>query len=173
MLGRSRVFAMIFSSDVYDRVTEPMFLFDHYIDCISRGDSMFVLKKENFQGLFRFFEMVRKVARETLDSIKVRVPIQNFDEFARDCEGHLAKLMKLKNIAGKSYWGKITMNNIKNVIARNNLPVQIVEADGKQMLRYDPTNKWILLKLLDDDYLWSQMTEQSYEVTGKRELEQD
>jgi len=38
-------------------------------------------------------------------------------------------------------------------------------------LVYDPSDKWVLLKLLDDDYLWSLMTEHSYEVTGKRELE--
>jgi len=38
------------------------------------------------------------------------------------------------------------------------------------MVVYDPKNKWVLLRLLDDDYLWSMLTEQSYEVSGKREL---
>ena len=39
------------------------------------------------------------------------------------------------------------------------------------MLVYNPADKWVLLKLLDDDYLLSLMTEQTYEVTGKREVE--
>jgi hypothetical protein len=59
---------------------------------------------------------------------------------------------------------------MKKVIQKNNLPVKIVETDGKEMLLYDPADKWVLLKLLDDDYLWSLMTEQSYEVNAKREL---
>jgi hypothetical protein len=170
MLGRSRMFAMWFSQGQYDKVTQPVFLFDHYIDCVSRGNTMFVFKKDNFQEIFRFFEMVRKVAKETLDNIRSRVPIENFDEFARDCQGHLAKLVKLKNIAAKPYWNRITIHNMKKVIEKNNLSVKIVKTDGKEMLQYDPTDKWVLLKLLDDDYLWSLMTEQSYEVNAKREI---
>ena len=170
MLGRSRMFAVWFRQGQYDKVTQPVFLFDHYIDCMSRGNTMFVFKKDNFQEIFRFFEMVRKVAKETLDNIRRRVPIQNFDEFAHDCEGHFVKLVKLKNIAAKPYWNRITIHNMKKVIQKNNLPVKIVETGGKEMLLYDPADKWVLLKLLDDDYLWSLMTEQSYEVNAKREL---
>ena len=171
MLGRSRFFGMVFSDGIYDRVTEPMFLFDHIVDCISSGDMMFIFKKDHFQEIFRFFEMVRKVAKETLETIRATVPIQNFEEFARDCEGHLMKLVKLRNIAAKPYWGKITMENIKKVIKRNRLAVQIVQTSTTEMLVYNPADKWLLLKLLDDDYLLSLMTEQTYEVTGKREVE--
>lgn len=172
MLGRSRMFAMWFNEGIYDRVSAPVFLFDHYVDSICRSGIMYIFKKDNFQESFRFFELVRRVARETLVTIKTHIPINNFETFARDCENHLPKLVKLRNIASKPYLGKLSMENIKYVIERNKLPVQIVLTDGKEMLAYDPANKWILLKLLDDDYLWSLMTEQSYEVTGKRELEQ-
>jgi Domain of unknown function (DUF4868) len=115
--------------------------------------------------------MVRRVAKETLATVRAHVPISNFEEFAHDCESHLPKLVKLRNIASKPYLARLTMENIKNVVKKNNLPVQIAVTGGKEMLVYDPSNKWVLLKLLDDDYLWSLMTEQSYEVTGKRELE--
>ena len=36
------------------------------------------------------------------------------------------------------------------------------------MLLFDPSDKWALLRLLDDDYLKSIMTGENYEVTGKR-----
>lgn len=170
MLSRSRFFAMVFRHGIYDQIIEPAFLFDHHIDCISSGGMMFIFKKENFYEIFRFFETIRRVAEETLDIIKTTVPIQNFDDFARDCEAHLAKLEKLRNIAAKPYWGKITIENIKKVIEKNNLSIQIVQSGAGEKLVYDPSDKWVLLKLLDDDYLWSLMTEQSYEVTGKRDL---
>jgi hypothetical protein len=60
-----------------------------------------------------FFETIRRVAKETLDTIRATVPVQNFDDFARDCEAHLAKLEKLRNIAAKPYWGKITIEDIR------------------------------------------------------------
>jgi Kiwa KwaB-like protein len=171
MLSRSRFFAMVFRQGIYDQVVEPAFLFDHHIDCVSYSGIIFIFKKENFYEIFRFFETIRRIAQETLETIRATVPIQNFDDFARDCEGHLAKLEKLRNIAAKPYWGKITIENIKKVIEKNNLSVQIVQTSAGEKLVYDPSDKWVLLKLLDDDYLWSLMTEQSYEVTSKRELE--
>ena len=171
MLGRSPFFAVVFRQGIYDRVIDPAFLFDYHIDCVSFSGTMFIFKKENFHEMFRFFEMIRRIAEETLKTIRATVPIQNFDEFARDCEGHLAKLVKLRNIAAKPYWGKITIENIKKVIEKNNLPVQITRTNAGEMLVYDPSDKWVLLKLLDDDYLWSLMTDQGYEVTSKRELE--
>lgn len=171
MLGRSRLFAVMFRHGIFDKVIEPAFLFDQHIDCLSHSGIMFIFKKENFYEIFRFFETIRRIAKETLDTIRATVPIQNFDDFARDCEGHLAKLEKLRNIAAKPYWGKITVENMKKVIEKNNLPVQFVQTNVGEKLVYDPSDKWVLLKLLDDDYLWSLMTEQSYEVTGKRELE--
>jgi hypothetical protein len=171
MLSRSRFFAMVFRLGIYDRVVEPAFLFDHHIDCVSYSGMMFIFKKENFYEIFRFFETIRRVAEETLDTIRATVPMLNFDEFAKDCEGHLAKLEKLRNIAAKPYWGKITIEDIKKVIKKNNLSVQIAQTNAGEKLVYDPSDKWVLLKLLDDDYLWSLMSEHSYEVSGKREIE--
>ena len=60
-----------------------------------------------------FFETIRRVAKEMLDTIRATVSVQNFDDFARDCEAHLAKLEKLRNIAAKPYWGKITIEDIR------------------------------------------------------------
>jgi hypothetical protein len=171
MLSRSRSFAMIFSNGVYDRVTDPMFLFDHTVDCVYRGGMMFLFKKEHFHEMFRFFEMVRKVASETLETIRAAVPIHNFETFARDCEANMSKLVKLNHIASKPYLARLTIDDIKKVIVKNNLDVSIINVNGREMIVYEHTDKWVLLKLLDDDYLWSLMTEQSYEVSGKREVE--
>ncbi len=170
MLSRSRSFAMIFNNGVYDRVTNPMFLFDHNIDCVSSEGMLFLFKKEHFHEMFRFFEMTRKVASETLETIRAAVPIHNFEAFVRDCEANMSKQVKLNHIASKPYLARLTLDNLKKVIAKNNLAVPIITIDGKEMIVYDQSDKWVLLKLLDDDYLWSLMTEQSYEVSGKREV---
>src|SRR5260370_8962335 len=100
---------------------------------------IFIFKKENFYEIFRFFEMIRKVAKATLDTIRATVPILNFDEFARDCESHLAKLEKLRNIAAKPYWGKITIENIKKVIDKNKLAVKMPHTNMSHMHDFYPS----------------------------------
>ena len=50
------------------------------------------------------------------------------------------------------------------------MKIETDEDTGQEMLVYDARSSWKLLKLLDDDYLLSELTEHSYEVNGKREL---
>ncbi len=62
------------------------------------------------------------------------------------------------------------MEDIKRVLDRNpSLSVPIVNEGGVEMLVYDSSQQWTLLKLLDDSYLTSLMTNRDYEVNSKRE----
>ena len=168
VLTQSHTLAVWKQRGSYDRVKVPIFLFDEDIDCMSRSGMMFVFNKTIFQKIFRFFEEIQKTAKEALSAIKACIPIHNFEEFERDCGRHLWKMRKLGNMAAKPYLQRITIEHIKDTINKYHLSVRIEEVDGQEMIVYDPKDKWVLLRLLDDDYLWSPLTEQSYEVTGKR-----
>ncbi len=169
-LSRSKLFAALFHQGQFDTVKGPVFLFDNGVDCFSRRAYMFISQKSNFHRIFRFFEMVRKAAVITLEVIKARIPIKNFDEFASDCQGHLQKLAKLKNIAGRPYLNQISMDELRSVIARLHLPIIIENVDGTEMVVYDRSDRWALLRLLDDDYVQSLLTNTYYEASGKRPL---
>ena len=176
MLSQSRFLAAIWRGEnEYDVVTEPVLLFDKHIDCFSRGNDMFIFKKGNFHTIFRFLQEVQKAARETLAIIASgHVRIHNFEQFASDCQKHPSKMLKLRNISKKPYLKTLTLDMIKRVLHRRelgNIGVEIVSVDDTQMLLYDAKKPWALLKLLDDDYLWSIMTDQNYEVTGKHEVQ--
>jgi hypothetical protein len=170
-LQRSSIFAAIFKKGHFDQIEEPTFLFDRRIDCMSRGEIMYVFRKDSFHKIFRFFEEVKRAAGKILEIIKAHVPISNFDAFAHACEGHLQKMGKLNNIARKPYLAKISLADIKKVIKRNGLKVEITKQGGKEMLVFNSEDKWSILRLLDDDYLESIMTSLKYEVSGKRTLD--
>jgi len=168
-LSRSKFFAALFGEGTFDRVKNPLFLFDHKVDALSHDGAMYVFNKHNFEKIFRFFELVAATAAETLRTIKTHVPIANFDELEKACSGHLQMQAKLKNIAGKPYLKKMTMDDIKKVLKDfPNLGIKTVKKGTKEMLLFDPKDKWAVLRLLDDDYLGSILTGQRYEVTGKR-----
>jgi hypothetical protein len=169
-LQHSPFFGAVFERGHFDTVRTPLFLFDQHIDCFARGDLLFICKQDKFQKIFRFLEMVINKARSTLKVIKAHVPIANFAEFQTACESHALKLAKINNIASKPYLKSIKMSDIKKVIKQFDLPIKTTGTGKNEKLLFDPTDKWAILRLLDDDYLDSVMTGQNYEVTGKRPL---
>ncbi len=70
LLKQSRFIGAIFrDTNEYDLVEEPTLLFDDTVDCISRGDDLFILNKDNFYSLFRFLEEVEKAVGAALMTI--------------------------------------------------------------------------------------------------------
>lgn len=167
-LGRSSKFAALMAKGQFDKVREPMFLFDQHLDALAYSDRIFVFNQDQFQKIFRFFEQVMKTAEQTLRTIEKVIHIVNFTEFEEACKGHLQKLTKLRNISQQPYLKKITIADLKKVIKRYDLGIKTQKVNGQEMLVFDPKDRWAILKLLDDDYLESLLTERQYEVTGKR-----
>ncbi len=167
-LNRSSLFAIISRQGTYDRFTDSLFLFDQHFDCMVRGDVLFIFNKDKFQKIFRFYEMLIADAKQTLQVIQQRVPIDDFAAFEAACEGHLQKLSKLKNIASNPYLRRITMADLKKVIQKYNLSIETIGKGKDERIKFDASDKWAILRLLDDDYLESVMTGNSYEVNSKR-----
>ncbi len=169
-LTRTRLLAVVLKQGHYDRFTDRLFLFDQHIDCICRGNELFIFKKDNFQRIFQFYKLLLKTAKDTLQIIKEKIPIDNFDDFEQACEGHLQKVAKLKNIASKPYLKRVKMKDLKKVIKRYKLPIKTVGKGQGEKLHFDKSDRWAILRLLDDDYLESVMTGNTYEANSKRKL---
>ncbi len=169
-LGRSPLFAIVLKQGTYSRVEDSLFLFDQHIDCMVQGTAVFIFNKDKFQKIFQFYEMLLASAKQTLQIIQQRVPIDDFAAFEVACEGHLQKLSKLKNIASKPYLQTITMNDIKKVIDKYDLQIETVGQGEDEKIKFNASDKWAILRLLDDDYLESVMTNSHYEVNSKRAI---
>lgn len=171
-LSRSSRFGFRLSNTVFNEIREPTFLFDMHLDCAVFRDVLYVFQKNNFHQIFRYFERVREAGREALRTVSQRVKIDNFDQFSALCEGELNMLAKLKNIAAKDYLQRVTMKDIQRVIKKFKLPAVIAVRNGEERLVFDPQAKdrWLILRILDDDYLGSVMTRLNYEANSKRAL---
>lgn len=169
VLGRGASFAAIFRRGHYDTVEETVFLFDRLVDCWSDGRYMFIKNMSNFERMFRYLEQLQARAQQTVDQVLQRIPIANADEFRAACTTQVRFMTKLAIIATKPYLGQIGMADIRRAIDEHRLPVEMIRENGQEMLVFDanPAHRWILLKLLDDDYLNSVMTQLRYEVNSK------
>ncbi len=169
-LARSTMFGAVMRNGQYDRYDDSLFLFDRGIDCALYDDYIFIFGKDKFQKIFRFYEMLIKTAKATLKTIKAHIPIDDFPAFEAACEGHLQKIAKLKNIASKPYLKNLKLSDIKKAIKKYNLPIKTTGKGADEKLHFDASDKWAILRLLDDDYLESVMTGNQYEVNSKRSI---
>lgn len=168
-LTRGHKVAVLMRAGQYDRFEETMFLFDRNVDCWTDGRYMYIANIANFEKIFRYFEELQRRAVATVNTVLRRVPIANVEEFRRACTTQVRFMTKLAMIAGKPYLRHIGMADIRRAIRDHRLPVESVREDGIEKLVFDPdpSRRWILLKLLDDDYLNSVMTRLKYEVNSK------
>ncbi len=107
-----------------------------------------------------------------MTTILDRIPISNAEAFRAAGTGQIQMMSKLAQIARKPYLGRVTMRDIQQTITDFGLDVQVVRENGRQKLLFEanPNKRWLILKLLDDDYLGSTMTDQKYEVNSKNPL---
>lgn len=169
-LTRSKNLFVRFVGERYERLEEPTFQFDDKFDVVIHNGYLFSFNKNNFQHIFKYYEMLRASAQQSLDTIEAAIPIANFQAFQTTCMSHLQKLAKLRNIASKPYLATVTMDDIKNVINTYGLQIEVVEEDGEEKIAFDESNKWAILNLLDDAYLSSDMTGINYEANSKHEI---
>ncbi len=151
----------------YEALQAHGFLFDNEIDCFCYENDMFVLNKDTFQKIFRFYEQAQEDARRSLYSLQQRIPISNVDEFVAACDRDARLAVKLADLEKQPYTHALTMAHVKRIINRNGLPIEIIEKDGREMLVFTTANKWIMLHLLSDDFLDSPMTGLGYKTSNK------
>jgi hypothetical protein len=171
-LTRRAGFAALLSRGHYDKVDTKIFLFDRQIDCFAWEGYLFIRNITAFQRIFQYFEELRAKANETVNTILAQIPLSNADAFRTACTGQMQMMSKLAQIARKPYLAAVTMQDIRRTIDEFRLDVRIVAEDGQERILFeaDPDKRWLILKLLDDDYLGSIMTNQKYEVNSKSAL---
>ncbi|RWP73478.1 Kiwa anti-phage protein KwaB-like domain-containing protein [Mesorhizobium sp.] len=168
-LGRSKKLITLFSAGTFDKITDPVFVFDEYVDAFWISPDMAIINKDNYHRIFNFFAQVIQHANNTLTTIRAAVAIDNADEFVADCTRNALILVKLRGISQRDYLGQLNMDMLAGIIAAYNLPIAIAGEGADRRLVYDKQHKWKFLRLIDDGFLTSNMTGNNYEVTGKRQ----
>jgi hypothetical protein len=161
----------------FDKLAKPTFQFDLKFDIIVCNGFLYSFNKINMHHNFRYLYLFKAAAKDALDFINENiVPISGIEEFKVDCAAHLQKTLKVLDIRKKDYLKKININDIKKVIegvdkTGGKLNVKIVEVEEVEGLIYDKKDKWVILNILDDNYLRSFMIEKSYETSSKIDIE--
>jgi len=167
-LQRSGLVALLLTKHGFNKVNDRLFLFDQDVDFFAWHGHLHIVNVSALNGLVPSFEVVVERVRDTLR--RVAPFVANGPAFEGAALAQPQMRSKLMQIAARPYLDRLTMRELKDQIERRGLAVEVERGpDGRERLVFDPARetRWLILKLLDDDYLDSAMTDERYEVNSK------
>lgn len=159
--------ALVYRAGMYSKVEEQIFLFTEQVDCIVFRDTVFILNKRNYREIFQLLAQVRGQAEAAADALQAVVPIENFEEFKAACASQTAMSDKLIEVSKRDYFDTLSIQSLEPIIEEFSLNVSIGSNGASLVFDPRPAGRWHILRLLDDDYLRSSLTEHRYEVNSK------
>jgi hypothetical protein len=169
LLKRDR-FLLIPSNQRLVKVQDDALAIDRSFDFMMLDGNLIVLKLNILERFFGFEDVIRNQAQNTIDLIEANQLIEDIGQINEIAQSmtNARKLMRIRN----SPVLNVPVINVINFI--RNHP----ELTGKISFNIDETklnldtgvSKRLFLKLLNDDYLFSQLTELQYDSHAKDKL---
>jgi hypothetical protein len=175
IVARSTKIPVIQRQDRLDLIEGDTLLIDRGVDAVVIGGAAFFRDRAGFQRLFGFLQELREQAAETFDDVTADLRIANLDEMRAAATGQAVMLAKMASIGRKlrdypAYRESITMERLAAFVAENphtGVQIEGEGADAHFVFENDVSHRFKILKLLDDDYLQSQLTELNYDANSK------
>ncbi len=175
-LDRSKVAALVWRSGRYDRLeTEDVLVVDDRFDAVVVGGTALFTSKAAFERLFDFTAELRRTAGRTFDEVTCGLGIDGAEALREAClrdPGMLAKLASVRRHldTDPGYRAAISPDRLAAYVREHPETGVELTASGALCFPADRRRRFAILKLLDDDYLHSPLTDRSYEVNSKAVL---
>ena len=177
VLARTKRLGLVFRGDTFDTPKGEIVMLGNDFIAVVIGHFVFFKNRKAFQQLFGFMEEMRQQANETFLAVTAQLRIDGLEQMLHAVIGAPAMLGKMASIQRKltrypSYLKAMTMPNLLKFIGEH--PQCGVEITGhgdnaKLVFRSDAQHRFKILKLLDDDYLHSELTALDYESNSKND----
>lgn len=158
--------ALIFSHDIFSKLESDVLTMDGTFDAIYCNQYLIFENKQNFEKALLYEDVKQVVAIETLDEIGQIGFIENFEMVRNFLKDDYHSINKLNKIKSKPYFNALTFAMCKKIIADYGVDVLIDEANQKFSISNKAQAKHFI-KVLNDDYLKSEMTLIKYAANSK------
>lgn len=168
-LSRKRGAALVSRNGELHRVEDRIFLFDEAIDCFVFGEYIYVIRKRDYRRVFDQVRQLLRRARRAARDLNAKIPIVNFQEFEDACGSDSRLADKVLAVRTRDYFDDLSYEMVEPVIDEFALeiPTRTIDGAARFVFRTEPDQRFRILKLVDDDYLASSMTDHKYEVNSK------
>lgn len=148
-------------------IQEDIFNFDQEADAMVIGENALVLHRAYFEEIFDLVhEVYEPMAKKAVEGLRMAAVLSDPDALLEACKTDNRKLRKLATFPGTLDISKLTWDNVLEVKSRWNVALDL--DDTLKQVTVTPGTVWNILRLLDDDYLRSDVTDNLYEVLGEK-----
>jgi hypothetical protein len=175
VVARSTKIGVLLREGVIDVPSGELVLLNEGVTAISAGQFVFFSNRASFQKLFGILEELRAQAEATFREVTGDLRIEGFEEMLAAVTSQTQMVSKMASIRSKiqqfpKYKEALTMPKLLAFVESH--PECKVEVAGegdeaKLVFRSDAQHRFKILKLLDDDYLRSELTTLGYESNSK------
>jgi hypothetical protein len=177
-LKRTKKVALVPSGAVYDELDADPLMFDETFDAVVADGYALIVNQPSFERALAFVEQASAAAAATLNQLLSTVSVKNAADFLIAAGSDLNMVSKLRSIAEKmaanpAYASAMTTDKLIEFAEARGIAVDTEEVNGVRQFVFfpDPQHRWRILKLLDDDYLHSSLTDLDYEVNSKSPMQ--
>jgi Domain of unknown function (DUF4868) len=176
-LKRTKKVPLVPVGNSYDELALDPLMFDESFDAVVVGGYALMVNQPTFERALAFVEEARAAATATLGQLLATVTVSNAADFLMAASSDLNMVAKLRSIGEKmdanpAYSAAMTTERLIAFAEERGIAIDTVEVDGVRQFAFSagPQHRWRILKLLDDDYLQSPLTDIEYEVNSKSPL---
>lgn len=149
---------------VFNKLTDSILTIDKDIDCIYYDGKMFILDKIQFEKIFSFMDKFILEIDANICHLEEKSLVDDITALQKLCESDPRKIKKLNKVLKSDILNSLNTKRISEINRQYNLDLNFTE-DGKIIVSHK--NIWTVLRVLDDEYLESSMTDNKYEVHSK------
>lgn len=141
------------------------------IDCFYFDESIFILNPTKFEDIFDYLYEYKDDANDVLTAVKnSNINIADFDRFVNSVKRDRRALRKMREIKQVGIYNDLSRDEVEQIVKDFNLSIDIEEGDTDEdwaIAIPDLRKKWDIIRLLNDDHLYSDLSKDRYQVYGK------
>jgi DNA gyrase/topoisomerase IV subunit A len=164
MKQSKNLWAYAIKNGVFNKLTDSILTIDKDIDCIYYDGKMFILDKIQFEKIFSFMDKFILEIDANICHLEEKSLVDDIAALQKLCKSDPRKLKKLNKVLKSDILNSLNTKRISEINRQYNLDLNFTE-DGKIIVSHK--NIWTVLRVLDDEYLESPMTDNKYEVHSK------
>lgn len=149
---------------VFNKLTDSILTIDKDIDCIYYDGKVFILDKTHFEKIFSFMDKFILEIDANICHLEEKSLVDDITALQKLCKSDPRKIKKLNKVLKSDILNSLNTKRISEINRQYNLDLDFTE-DGKIIVSHK--NIWTVLRVLDDEYLESSMTDNKYEVHSK------
>ncbi|WP_203363658.1 Kiwa anti-phage protein KwaB-like domain-containing protein [Bacillus sp. REN10] len=158
--------AVLFKDGKFSKVEHDVFQIDGSVDCFAWNEEIYISQHHNFEKIFSYEDQYEAKVDEALETFKETFTYIDHQSLQTYIETDSMQKRKLAAIIKNGVFEKYGFDEVATTIEKYELGIEIDEQEQKINLSQKDSRRF--LKILNDDYLRSEVTKIRYESIAKR-----